>query len=166
MRNWFICKVSYQKMMENGFQKKVTEQYLVDSLSFTEAEARIIEEMRPFITGEFTVSAVGRARLTEVFFNEGETYYKVKINFITLDEMTGVEKKTPAQMLVEASNIKEAIAVFEEKMKGTLADYVIVSVSETAIMDVFQYVDEEKEKLTKYTQMMAQVKEHLAALAK
>ena len=128
MRNWFICKVSYQKMMENGFQKKVTEQYLVDSLSFTEAEARIIEEMRPFITGEFTVSAVGRARLTEVFFNEGETYYKVKIHFITLDATSGVEKKTPAQMLVEANNIKEAIAVFEEKMKGTLADYVIVSV--------------------------------------
>ena len=102
MSNWFICKVSYQKMMENGFQKKVTEQYLVDSLSFTEAEARIIEEMRPYITGEFTVSAVGRARLTEVFFNEGETYYKVKINFITLDERTGVEKKTPAQILVEA----------------------------------------------------------------
>lgn len=145
MRNWFICKVSYQKMMENGFQKKVTEQYLVDSLSFTEAEARIIEEMRPFITGEFTVSAVGRARITEVFFNEGETYYKVKINFITLDERSGVEKKTPAQMLVEANNIKEAIAVFEEKMKGTLADYVIVSVSETAIMDVFQYTDENKE---------------------
>lgn len=150
MRNWFICKVSYQKMMENGFQKKVTEQYLVDSLSFTEAEARIIEEMRPFITGEFTVSAVGRAGLTEVFFNEGGTYYKVKIHFITLDEKTsGVEKKTPAQMLVEASDIKEAIAVFEEKMKGTLADYVIVSVSETSIMDVFQYVDEEKEKEVK-----------------
>lgn len=149
MRNWFICKVSYQKMMENGFQKKVTEQYLVDSLSFTEAEARIIEEMRPFITGEFTVSAVGRARLTEVFFNDGDSYYKVKIHFITLDETSGVEKKTPAQMLVEANNIKEAIAVFEEKMKGTLADYVIVSVSETAIMDVFQYVDEEKGKEVK-----------------
>lgn len=149
MRNWFICKVSYQKMMENGFQKKVTEQYLVDSLSFTEAEARIIEEMRPFITGEFTVSVVGRARLTEVFFNEGDTYYKVKIHFITLDATSGVEKKTPAQMLVEANNIKEAIAVFEEKMKGTLADYVIVSVSETAIMDVFQYVDEEKGKEVK-----------------
>lgn len=149
MHNWFICKVSYQKMMENGFQKKVTEQYLVDSLSFTEAESRIIEEMRPFITGEFTVSAVGRARLTEVFFNEGDTYYKVKIHFITLDATSGVEKKTPAQMLVEANNIKEAIAVFEEKMKGTLADYVIVSVSETAIMDVFQYVDEEKGKEVK-----------------
>ena len=145
MHNWFLCKVSYQKMMENGFQKKVTEQYLMDALSFTEAEARVIEEMRPFISGEFTVSAVGRARLTEVFFNDGDSYYKVKIHFITLDETSGVEKKTPAQMLVQAGNIKEAIAVLEEKMKDTLADYVIVSVSETAIMDVFQYTDENKE---------------------
>lgn len=142
MHNWFLCKVSYEKILENGMQKKVTEPYLVDALSFTEAEARIIEEMSPFITGEFTVSAVGRERLTEVFFNKGESYYKVKINFITLDERSGVEKKTPAKMLVEAENIKEAISVFEEKMRGTLSDYVIVSVSETAIMDVFQYTYE------------------------
>lgn len=142
MHNWFLCKVSYEKILENGMQKKVTEPYLVDALSFTEAEARIIEEMSPFITGEFTVSAVGRERLTEVFFNKGERYYKVKINFITLDERSGVEKKTPAKMLVEAENIKEAISVFEEKMRGTLSDYVIVSVSETAIMDVFQYTYE------------------------
>lgn len=144
IHNWFLCKVSYEKILENGMQKKVTEPYLVDALSFTEAEARIIEEMSPFITGEFTVSAVGRERLTEVFFNKGERYYKVKINFITLDERSGVEKKTPAKMLVEAENINEAISVFEEKMKGTLSDYVIVSVSETAIMDVFQYTDENK----------------------
>ena len=146
MRNWFICKVSYQKMMENGMQKKVTEQYLVDSLSFTEAEARIIEEMR----GEFTVTDIKRARLSELFFNEqGDRFYKIKVYFITLDEKSGAEKKTAAQMLAQASTLKEAIAVFEEKMKGTLADYVIVSVSETAIMDVFQYVDEEKEKEVK-----------------
>lgn len=140
MRNWFICKVSYQKMMENGFQKKVTEQYLVDSLSFTEAEARIIEEMRPFITGEFTVSAVGRAKLSEVFFNEdGDRYYKAKIYFITLDEKSGIEKKTAAQMLVQASNLKEAITVLEEGMKGTLADYTIASIAETQIMDVYPF---------------------------
>ena len=70
MHNWFECKVSYEKMLENGMQKKVTEPYLVDALSFTEAEARIIEEIRPFITGEFTVTDIKRARLSELFFNE------------------------------------------------------------------------------------------------
>ena len=140
MRNWFICKVSYQKMMENGMQKKVTEQYLVDSLSFTEAEARIIEEMRPFITGEFTVTDIKRARLSELFFNEqGDRFYKIKVYFITLDEKSGAEKKTAAQMLAQASTLKEAIAVLEEGMKGTLADYVIASVAETQLMDVFPF---------------------------
>lgn len=140
IHNWFLCKVSYEKILENGMQKKVTEPYLVDALSFTEAEARIIEEMSPFITGEFIVSAVGRAKLSEVFFNEdGDRYYKVKIYFITLDEKSGIEKKTAAQMLVQASNLKEAITVLEEGMKGTLADYTIASIAETQIMDVYPF---------------------------
>ena len=140
IHNWFLCKVSYEKILENGMQKKVTEPYLVDALSFTEAEARIIEEMSPFITGEFTVSAVGRAKLSEVFFNEdGDRYYKAKIYFITLDEKSVIEKKTAAQMLVQASNLKEAITVLEEGMKGTLADYTIASIAETQIMDVYPF---------------------------
>lgn len=140
MHNWFECKISYDKIMENGMQKKVTEPYLVDALSFTEAEARIIEEVRPFISGEFTVTDVKRARLAELFFNEnGDRFYKIKVCFITLDEKTAAEKRIPAQMLAQASDLKEAVAVLEEGMKGTMADYVIASVSETMIMDVFQY---------------------------
>ena len=121
MHNWFECKVSYEKMLENGMQKKVTEPYLVDALSFTEAEARIIEEIRPFITGEFTVTDIKRARLSELFFNEnGDRFYKIKVYFITLDEKSGAEKKTAAQMLAQATTLKEAIAVLEDGMKGTL----------------------------------------------
>lgn len=142
MHNWFECKISYDKIMENGMQKKVAEPYLVDALSFTEAEARIIEEIRPFISGEFTVTDVKRARLAELFFNEnGDRFYKVKVYFITLDEKTAAEKKISAQMLVQASGLKEAIAVLEEGMKDSMADYVIASVSETMIMDVFPYIN-------------------------
>jgi len=138
--NWFECKVSYEKMMENGIQKKVTESYLVDALSFTEAEARIIEEMKPLISGEFIVADIKRARIAELFFNEnGDRYYKFKVFFITLDEMSGAEKKTAAQMLAQALDIKDAFVVLENGMKGTLADYVIASVSETQIMDVFPF---------------------------
>ena len=140
MHNWFECKVSYEKMLENGMQKKVTEPYLVDALSFTEAEARIIEEIRPFITGEFTVTDIKRARLSELFFNEnGDRFYKIKVYFITLDEKSGAEKKTAAQMLAQATTLKEAIAVLEDGMKGTLADYTIASVTETQLMDVFPF---------------------------
>lgn len=140
MHNWFECKVSYDKTLENGLQKKVTEPYLVDALSFTEAEARIIEEIRPFITGEFTVTGIKRARLSELFFNEkGDRFYKIKVYFITLDEKSGAEKKTAAQMLAQASTVKEAIDVLEEGMKGTLADYEIASVTETQLIDVFPF---------------------------
>lgn len=146
MHSWFECKVTFEKVLENGMQKKVTEPYLVDALSFTEAEARIIEEIRPFISGEFTVAAVGRKRISELFFNEnGDRFYEIKVFFITLDERSGMEKKTAAKMLAQASTLKEAIAVLEEGMKGTLADYTIASVSETQLMDVFPFsVDDDK----------------------
>ena len=147
MHNWFECKVSYEKMMENGMQKKVTEPYLVDALSFTEAEARIIEEIQPYITGDFTVADIKRAKISELFFNEaGDRFFRIKVYFITLDEKSGAEKNTAATMLGQACTLKEAIAVLEEGMKNTMADYSIASVSETMLMDVFPFsLDGKKE---------------------
>lgn len=147
MNNWFECKVSYEKLVEGGMQKKVTEPYLVDALSFTEAEARIIEEIRPYISGEFTIADIKRARLSELFYNaNGDRYYKVKVFFVTLDEKSGAEKKTAVQMLAQASTVREAVDVVDEGMKSTMADYVIASITETAIMDVFPFSAEAKEK--------------------
>ena len=147
MHNWFECKVTYEKMMENGMQKKVTEPYLVDALSFTEAEARIIEEIQPYITGDFTVADIKPAKISELFFNEaGDRFFKFKVYFITLDEKSGAEKKTAVNMLAQACTLKEAIAVLEEGMKSTMADYSIGSVAETMLMDVFPFaVDDKKE---------------------
>ena len=143
--NWFECKVSYEKMMDNGLAKRVSEPYLVDALSFTEAEARVIENVQHYVSGDFQVTNIRRARLAELFFNEtGDRYYRMKVNFITLDEKSGTEKKTAVQMLAQASDIKEAIAILEEGMKGTMADYVIASITETMIMDVFPFAPETK----------------------
>ena len=118
--------------------RKVTEAYLVDALSFTEAEARIIEEMNSYISGEFTVSGVKRAGYSELFSSEedaADRWFKCKLFFITLDEKSGAEKKTPTTVLVQASDLRDAVKKLDEGMKGTLADYVIGSVAETAIMD-------------------------------
>ncbi len=138
MALWFECKVRYDKMQENGMVKKVNEPYLVDALTFTEAEARIIEEMKPFISGEYSISSEKKTKISEIFFNEGgDRYFLVKVNFITLDENKGVEKKTVSQILVQASDFEDAVEKFKEGMKGTMADYEIGAISETLIMDVF-----------------------------
>ena len=135
---WFECKVKYDKTLETGVVRTVTEPYLVDALSFTEAEARITEEMQPYISGEFTVSAVRRVNLSDVFRNEnGDRWYKVKTNFITIDEKTAVEKKTASFQLVQAREFKEALEVFMEGMKDTMADFEIASITETPLMDVY-----------------------------
>ena len=137
MHTWFECKIRYEKVMENGMNKKVTEPYLVDALSFTEAEARIIEEITPFISGEFTVSDIKRANYSELFFCEedaADRWFKCKLFFITLDEKSGAEK-----VLVQAADLRDAVKKLDEGMKGTMADYVIASVAETALMDVYPY---------------------------
>ena len=142
MHNWFECKVRYEKTMPNGMNKKVTEPYLVDALSFTEAEARIIEEMTPFISGEFTVSDIKRAKYSELFPCEEESadrWFKCKLYFITLDEKSGAEKRTSTLVLVQAADLRDAVKKLDEGMKGTMADYQIASVAETAIMDVYPY---------------------------
>jgi len=128
--------------MENGLTKKVNEPYLVDALNFTEAEARIIEEIRPFMSGEFTVSDIKRANYSELFSSDEEAadrWFKCKLLFITLDERSGAEKKTSVQILVQAADLRDAVKKLDEGMKGTMADYQIASVAETAIMDVFFY---------------------------
>ena len=135
MSQWFECKVKYDKMMETGVPKTVTEPYLVDALSFTEAESRITEEMQPYISGEFSVSAVRRVNLSDIFYHDGgDKWYT---NFITIDEKTAVEKRTASFQLVQAADFKQALEVFLEGMKDTLADFEIASITETMLMDVF-----------------------------
>lgn len=142
MHTWFECRIRYEKVMENGTQKKITEPYLVDALSFTEAEARIIEEMTPYISGEFAVKGVKLTDYSELYPSEEESadrWFKCRLTFITLDEKSGAEKRTFSNVLVQASDLRDAIKKLDEGMKGTMADYQIASVAETAIMDVYPY---------------------------
>lgn len=137
MANYFECRAKYDKMQENGKVKKVNEPYLVDALSFTEAESRFIEEITPFISGEFTVTVAKRTKIAEIFNLGAERYYLAKVAFITIDEKSGVEKRSISQILVGASDFKEAYDNFLDGMKGTLADFELVSLAETPIMDVY-----------------------------
>ena len=147
---WFICKVRYDKMQEDGTQKKVTETYVIDAVSFAEAEERIIEEMSAYISGEFNVKAVQLAPFGEIFFDdENETadrFYKAKLAFITIDEKSGNEKRQSVTYLVQASNFNDAVKNTDKVMGGTMVDYEIDSIAETAILDVFQYVKKDEPK--------------------
>jgi len=148
MHTWFEVKIRYEKTMENGMNKKVTEPYLFDALSFTESEGKCIKELEPFITGEFTVADIKRANFSEIFFSDEETadrWFKSKLLFITLDEKSGAEKKTATNVLIQAADLRDAVKKLDEDMKGTMADYQIASIAETAIMDVFPYKTAEEE---------------------
>lgn len=146
MALYFECKVRYEKMGENGLVKKVNEPYLVDALTFTEAEARVTEEVQPFISGDFDVAAAKKTKIAEILWANidiADRFYLVKANFITIDKKSAQEKKTATLILVQASDFHGALKRFEEGMKDTMADYEIAAISETPIVDVFNYVAKE-----------------------
>lgn len=139
---WFETKIRYEKMMEDGLCKKVSEQYVVDALSFTEAENSIIEEMSYYISGDFTVVEIKRASYREVFFSDkpnDDKWYKAKVAFITLDEKTMKEKKTNAYYLVQAATFEGARKAIDTAMGSGMQDYVIDTISETKMLDVYEH---------------------------
>jgi len=132
--------------MENGLQKKVTEQYVVDALSFSEAEKRITEQVSAYISGEFEITDVKKAQYKEVFFSDAandDRYYKAKLMFITIDEKTEKEKRSAVTYLVQAATLDGAVTHINEVMNGTMIDYEKSNIAETKIMDVFEYKKEE-----------------------
>lgn len=140
--DWFECKIRYEKTQEDGTQKKVTESYTVDALSFTEAEQRITEEMSSYISGEFEVNDIKKAAYKEIFFSdldEADRWYKAKLQFITMDDKTQKEKRSNVNYLVNAGTLQGAVKNIDEVMGGTMIDYVIASVAETTLMDVYEY---------------------------
>jgi hypothetical protein len=135
--------------MEDGLEKMVTEGYVVDALSFTEAEQRVMEEVSAYISGEFEVRDIKKASYGEVFFSDAETadrWYKAKLQFITIDEKSEKEKRSNVYYLVNAGTFTGAVKNIEEVMAGTMVDYVIASVAETALMDVYEYGRDKDEK--------------------
>ncbi len=148
MNYWFECKVSYERQADSMGMKKVSESYLVDALSFTEAEKRIIKEVRPFVSiGELEVVNIRRARIAELFLNdeaEDDRYFRAKVNFITVDEKSGSEKKTSATMIVKSDSLPNAVTELKAQLDSQMASYEIAAVTDTQILDVFQYEAPEK----------------------
>ena len=141
---WFECKVRYEKTMEDGTIKKVTEVYVVDALSFSEAEKRITDEMSSYVSGELEICNLKIAPYKEIFFADSDfdladEWYKAKLAFITIDEKTDKEKKTSVNYLVNAGSFNLALKNINEIMEGTMIDYQTCNLTETNIMDVFEY---------------------------
>lgn len=146
-KDWFECKVRYDKTLETGLLKKVTESYLVDALSFTEAEERFLQEIKPMMSGEYSVSDIKRAKISELFESIDTTddkWYKAKVAYIAYDEKKGVEKRTNQIMLIQAKDLRVAVQNLDKGMQGTMGDWDIISIAETPIMDIFKFTADGK----------------------
>ena len=139
---WFECKVRYEKTQEDGSEKLVNEQYVVDALSFTEAEASIIDNMSVYVSGEFKVANINPANYNEIFFSDiddDDLWFKARLAFITIDEKKDKEKRTYVNYLIQAKCIERAKRYVDEVMGKTMNDYELKSLCETKIFDVFEH---------------------------
>jgi ribosomal protein L20A (L18A) len=146
MSAWYQGKIRYQKIDEKDKTIKITEVYLVDAVSYTDAEARIYSTVASN-TPDFHLFGLSRMKLQEVFFVEdgAETWFKVKVNFMSFDEKSQKEKRTPFMMLINAENPLEAYNLISERL-GTVEDYQITDINITNILEVIPY-EEVDEKL-------------------
>lgn len=147
---WFETKIRYEKVQEDGMTKAITESYVVDALSFTEAESSIIEEMSAYISGDFNVTGITKCPFGEIFFSDVDTddkFFKVKLKFITIDEKTEKEKYTNVNYLVQAHTLQQAVKYVEEVMGATAIDYIFAAIQDTKIMDVFEHNASKKQEV-------------------
>ncbi|MBP7505897.1 MAG: DUF4494 domain-containing protein [Prolixibacteraceae bacterium] len=145
MQTWFECKVKYQKVDDNGKERMVTENFLLDAVSFTDAEARIIAMMQTMVRGEFTVTDIRKSKVAEVFpYEAGEWWYRCTINLVAIDEEAGKEKKLRTIYLVQADEVREALDRLEESLSFLIVPYVVSSLAVSTIADVFPYVPGEQ----------------------
>jgi Domain of unknown function (DUF4494) len=140
MNSWYTIKIKFIKEFTDGTLKRVTEPYLVNSMSFTEAEARIYKEVGEYVRGEFLVTSISKTDFADIFdFDDSEVWYKAKMTYSTEDADSGKEKKVNSNYLVGAHNVKEAYERLEESLKGLMASFEIPAIAKTQIVDIFPY---------------------------
>ncbi len=143
---WYECKVKYRKTHETGEQKVSTDTYLLDAVSYTEAETRITEEMSAFTSEDIKITNIKVANFSEVHpFENSDRWFKSKVSLVAPDEESGKERKTNIYMLVQANDVKEAFDNTTQAMQNTMGDYTIPSITESPILDVFPYFSGEEE---------------------
>ena len=138
---WYECAAKYARTTEEGSQKTVTETYVVEASSFTEAEKGIIKEMTPFTSGDLEIKKITPMTITEIFFSDKDAddkWFKCKLTFISIDENTNKEKRSAYSYLVQAASLLTALNYMMEEMNNTMMDYITSNISETKIMDVIR----------------------------
>lgn len=144
MKIWFQCKIKYQREEENGKIKKISEPYLVDAVSYTEAEARIYQELGSVIPGEFEVTAITKSRFVDIFhYDDNDVWYKCKVTYMVTDENSGKEKKITNMMLVTAAHVKEAYERIQESLSTMLVPFEVPEIAQSPIVEIFPYISEE-----------------------
>ena len=142
--NWFEAKVKYIKINEDGREKKVNEAYLLDAMSYTEAESRITHEMESVIKGDYYISSLKKSNITELVPSEDENddrWYKAKVNIIDADEVSGKGKSTAQYYLVAAADTDRALENLKKNLSTFVVPYEITNISDTKFIDVFPYLE-------------------------
>ncbi|MFT7161590.1 MAG: hypothetical protein ACI9GZ_002777 [Bacteroidia bacterium] len=147
MKTWYACKVKHAVTTEDGRMKQVTDTFLVDGVSFTDAEKRIYEISERDVRGDFMITNIAKTNIAEVVnYEDSETWFKCKVAYVTLDEEAQKEKKINSYFLVGADNAKIAYERIEDNLSTMLVPIEIPSITQTAFIEVYPFNEEELNK--------------------
>ncbi|PHR28242.1 MAG: hypothetical protein COA38_12395 [Fluviicola sp.] len=150
MNNWFTVKVKYTKQLDNGALKRVSEPYLLAAMTFTDAEARIYEELGQIIRGEFNVVGISRTEIHDIFaYDDADVWYKCKVRYESMDADTEKAKKVNQNFLVSAESVKEAYERIQESLSTLMVDFEIPSIIVSPIVEIFPYTEELDKELSR-----------------
>ena len=156
---WYECKVKYRKFDEaSGMTKVKTEPFLVDAISYTEAESRITEEMSAYLmdSEEIKITNIKVANYAEIHpFENSDRWFKSRVSLIAFDEESGKERKTNLYLLVQANEVKEAFDNTKGVMKDTMGEFSIPMIAESPVMDVFPYFSGEEDDMNRLKNFVA-----------
>lgn len=148
MNKWYLCTVAYERQGDEMGLRKVSESYLVDALSFTEAEERVIKEVTPLVSfGALEVANIHPMRLSELLLDErgNGKYYRARVGFVEINQATGQERSVNTAMVVQADTLKEAVAKLVDYLEEGRTSYEVIGIAELDILDVYRYIAPEEQ---------------------
>ena len=146
MNNWFTVKVKYTKQLDNGALKRVSEPYLLAAMTFTDAEARIYEELGDIIRGEFNVTGIRPTEIHDIFaYDDSDVWYKCKVKYESMDADNEKARKVTQNFLVSAASVEQAAERLNESLSTLMVDYEIPAIVVSPIVEIFPFKEEEAE---------------------
>ena len=85
MKSYFKCTVRFTETADNGMDKKSSEEYVIDAMTYTEAEAVINDYVKDYNMRDMEID-IAKYKVEDVIESSFENFYKLTYDELMMDE--------------------------------------------------------------------------------